>query len=241
LSLDALRWALSCDVDSSAERLVLVAYANDSRNGSAVAFPSRDRLQQVTRLDPKTIAAALRKLERAGLIEPTGDHRGRTGRIPVYRLMIEKEAKNGGIESRKNGGITATETAPFFLGNDTVFPGINATENGVQNQEVKPEPGKEPGKARRELPDWVPVDAWKNFEQMRAKIGHPLNAESKRRALHTLEHLRAGGHGPSAVLEQSTERFWRGLFPVRRGARRAWDAELGGTDYEAGLPAQARA
>lgn len=66
MRFDALRWAFACKVDSRAERLVLLALANDCRRADAVAFPSRERLYQMTQPGPKAIAPALRKLEQAG-------------------------------------------------------------------------------------------------------------------------------------------------------------------------------
>ena len=145
MSFDALRWAFACNVGSSAERLVLLALANDCRNPNFLAFPSRERLHLATQLDPKTITAAMKKLEEAHLVSATGEYRGRTGRIPVYRVLVGNgsplnQPKNGFIESGKFGAIQEHETSPDFRTNHTEIParnGSNSTKNGGQNQ-LKP-------------------------------------------------------------------------------------------------------
>jgi hypothetical protein len=64
------------------------------------------------------------------------------------------------------------------------------------------------------LPAWVPVEAWKAYEEMRKKIKRPLTKYAKSLAIKRLNTLRKEGHDPGEVLDQSIFNSWQGLFPI---------------------------
>lgn len=70
-----------------------------------------------------------------------------------------------------------------------------------------------------DLPDWLPVDAWSDFVDMRKKIKAPLTDAAKRLAINSLEKLMQDGQRPRAVLEQSVMNSWKGLFEVKAQQR----------------------
>lgn len=63
------------------------------------------------------------------------------------------------------------------------------------------------------LPDWVPIESWEGFKEMRRNGRYPLKGRSETLALRELTKLRADGHDPAAVLDHSTMKGYRGLFP----------------------------
>lgn len=65
-----------------------------------------------------------------------------------------------------------------------------------------------------DFPDWIPLEAWDAFVEMRRKIRAPLTSKAVSLAVAELENLRAQGHDPGAVLDQSVLRSWRGLFEI---------------------------
>jgi len=66
------------------------------------------------------------------------------------------------------------------------------------------------------VPEWVSQEPWAGFVEMRKKIGAPLTDRAAKGILRELESLRLKGHDPGAVLDQSTERCWRGIFEIRK-------------------------
>jgi hypothetical protein len=66
------------------------------------------------------------------------------------------------------------------------------------------------------LPDWVPPDAWQAWVRYR---GRKFSAAAQALSLRTLARLRTAGHDPTAVIEQSIERGWTGLFELKDAAR----------------------
>jgi hypothetical protein len=67
----------------------------------------------------------------------------------------------------------------------------------------------------RLLPEWVPPDSWAAFVEMRRKSRAPLTDEAIDLTLQTLAKLRAEGQNVQQVLNQSVQRSWRGVFPVK--------------------------
>jgi hypothetical protein len=78
---------------------------------------------------------------------------------------------------------------------------------------------KEPPKPPRgfDLPEWVPLEPWSGFLEMRTRIRKPMTDRAKRLAVDKLEVLKGDGHSPTIVLNQSTLNSWQDLFPPRRG------------------------
>jgi hypothetical protein len=62
------------------------------------------------------------------------------------------------------------------------------------------------------LPDWLPEPAWSEWVKFRGK---KFTAKARELSLRTLERLHDEGHDPTAVIEQSIERGWTGLFPLK--------------------------
>jgi hypothetical protein len=66
------------------------------------------------------------------------------------------------------------------------------------------------------LPDWLQPykDAWEGFTDMRKRIRAPLTPRAITLTLNELQRLHLQGYDPGEVLDQSTQRSWRGVFPV---------------------------
>jgi hypothetical protein len=62
------------------------------------------------------------------------------------------------------------------------------------------------------LPDWLPEPAWSEWVKFRGK---KFTSKARELSLKTLERLHAEGNDPTAVIEQSIERGWTGLFPLK--------------------------
>ena len=65
------------------------------------------------------------------------------------------------------------------------------------------------------LPDWVPRQAWAGFEETRKKLRKPLTEYAVNLIVKRLNDFRAAGHDPGAVLDQSTEMGWQGVFELK--------------------------
>lgn len=88
MSLDATRWVWSLDrtIVTSIEKLILLSLA-DRADENFECFPSSKRLCEDTNTAPKTIKKYLKDLRDKGLIIKTGQMKGRTNSVPVYKLI----------------------------------------------------------------------------------------------------------------------------------------------------------
>lgn len=153
MSLDAMRWAKKVKTGRSSAKSVLTWLA-DMCGADLTAYPSIDALAEATELNKKTVQASLQYLIAKGYVEDTGERRGRTRQIPVYRLLGVEESitdaertqkrehyqkrapsnspKNGDVKPNnpKNGSVLNDQTIPFFPANDP--------KNGIRNPPEEP-------------------------------------------------------------------------------------------------------
>lgn len=66
------------------------------------------------------------------------------------------------------------------------------------------------------LPAWLPADEWAGFVTMRKAMRNvPFTERAMVLTINRLAQLKQEGYDPAAVLDQSTQRGWRGVFPVQ--------------------------
>ena len=104
---------MSQPVDKSSSKFVLVAMA-DCVNNEAVGmtcWPSYKHLTERTGQDIKTVEAGLRRLRDSGFITDTGERKGSTGQVIVYRL-----------NTPVIGAVETGRKTPVFPAKTPVFP-----------------------------------------------------------------------------------------------------------------------
>jgi hypothetical protein len=67
------------------------------------------------------------------------------------------------------------------------------------------------------LPPWLPLEAWKAWLEVRRKNKAPNTPRALKLALGELELLRSQGYDPATVLDQSTLKGWKSLYPPKDG------------------------
>ncbi len=152
-------------------------------------------------------------------------HNSRADReIPKALARIDKARSNGKLGGRPPKKEPSENPAGF----DPVNPDETQRVSGMEpsghpsgkaphtpytNQE-KEQKRKGGRAAPIELPDWLPADDWEQWHRFRnGRKG--WTAHAKALSLRSLTKLRDDGHDPRAVIEQSIERGWTGLFPVK--------------------------
>ncbi|WP_052520985.1 helix-turn-helix domain-containing protein [Acidovorax temperans] len=249
MSFDAISWAMNQPISRSSAKFLLVAMA-DCVNGEGIenmaCFPSTAYLARRTAQDEKTVQANLQRLREMGFIEDTGERRGATGQVIVYKL---KTPKNGGVTGGnfdvkdpqisgeappKTGALEIDETPPNFRGNTPKFPPKDPqisgetppkTGDGTTKEPVM-EPVMELKKRSKphfdaqaiELPDWLPKETWAMWVQDRSARKKPVTEAGAKLQLRSLEKLRGQGHDPVRVVENAIEKGWQGLYAAKDGS-----------------------
>lgn len=68
-----------------------------------------------------------------------------------------------------------------------------------------------------DLPDWIPIEAWQGWLDMRKQKRIPTTDRARAQAVKTLSMLRDKGENVEHVLGQSEFQGWAGLFAVGDG------------------------
>ena len=125
MSIDATRWAWKVTIPNgtclkSNKRLVLLSFA-DRAGEEHTAYPSAKRLKDDTCLDRKTILAVIIELIKDGLITDTGERKGTTKQVRVFKLI--------GVDGRE----TIPTTEPFQPRNRSANGTDNDPNDGTDN------------------------------------------------------------------------------------------------------------
>lgn len=134
MSFDAIKWAIAQKVEKSSAKFVLVAMAdcvNAEAGADMVCWPSYKHLTERTCQDVKTVEAGLRRLRDSGFIVDTGERKGGTGQVIVYRLNTPK---NGVLAPLPKITLEAPKTPVFGVAlatNQQADLLTNTPNNGV--------------------------------------------------------------------------------------------------------------
>lgn len=156
MSCRALLWAAKQRPDTSSEKLVLweLANATDERN-DGLAFLCIRTIAERSRLNRKTVIAAIDKLELAKLIADTGERVGRSNQVKVYRLDMERVPKAEPSQKRDSPAFAARgsrkrDTEPL--------PNKPDSPLGETNVSPAPQGAVRAAKAMRMQEGWTPPD-----------------------------------------------------------------------------------
>lgn len=63
-----------------------------------------------------------------------------------------------------------------------------------------------------EIPDWIDVSDWKDFVEMRKKIGKPMTDRASKLIISKLEKMKVKGISPSVSLQNSILNAWQDVY-----------------------------
>ena len=236
MSVEAITWALKQPVKHSSAKFVLVALANCSDAVERLAWPSIAYLCEATSQDRKTVMANLKRLVESGFIEDSGERKGTTKSVVVYRLS---DTKIGTPKQNQERDSLTVEAVPIFPISSTVFPhkqyrnsleAVPKTGHGTvknRNRTVKElNTGDfENLKTKFVLPDWIPSDAWAGFVEMRKQIKKPMTDRAIDLKIKDLAQFRQKGYDLAAILDKSTANNWTDLYEPKPQAKPSGSTE----------------
>lgn len=267
MSYQAVNWALAQDVHHSAAKFLLVVMAHHADKNTWESFLAVKRLAQCTGQDRKTVIVNIARLVEGEFLIDTKRRVGETGQIPVYLLNSTKTGTVSGNEEgsedegavQKNsteigtayedksteiGTVSNGDNSTVFPSNSTVFPvkesqiSLETVPNlGPVIEHLKVKQKKEGKNIGADLPDWMPVDAWNGFLEMRKTIKKPMTEQGKKLAIGKLKNFLDAGQDIEAVLNESTMNNWQGLFELKSKPKQKVDKHggFGNQDYRQGV------
>jgi hypothetical protein len=190
---------------SHADMLVLLALADWADDVSCDCYPAIPTLACKARLTERQTRRSLNTLEHLGEIRIERSNGGRN-RSSRYWLTITENPDGNTLKNIQGKIIPVihdTETLTFEPQNPP--PPVRGIYKSVQIKD----------KSKARVPAWLDPVLWEDFKNHRKSTKARLTAKAEELALRTLAGLREKGHDPRAVIEQSIERGWKGLFPVQ--------------------------
>ena len=145
MSIDAMRWAKKVKTGKSSSKAILTWLA-DMCGADLCAYPSVAALAEATEMDRKTVLAGLQHLQKIGLVVDTGERRGRTKQIPVYKLVgveesipdAEQTQNRNSLKDPKNGTVDLNRTENGTVNTNSAINGTvsgnKGTKNGIVNR-----------------------------------------------------------------------------------------------------------
>lgn len=119
MSVEAISWALKLPIEQSSTKFVLVILANCANgDGDWLAWPSAQYIVDATSQDLKTVKNNLARLRDLGYIEDSGERRGRTKQVVVYRIHRTPLVVSPEPNKSENGSVT---NRPVFPAKGTRF------------------------------------------------------------------------------------------------------------------------
>lgn len=139
------------------------------------------------------------------------------GIIYNRRMVREAEISEKRAEAGKIGGLSKKQKSSKSQAS-TLARSVSASASASEYKNKEEEKGveKETKKAIQiELPAWIDSNLWHDYLEMRKRIRKPATLRAQELVIKKLDDLRAEGHDPNRVLEQSIENSWQGVFALK--------------------------
>lgn len=176
---------------SSTQKLVLLALA-DWANDEGLCWPSINRLAIKASLTGRGVQKAIRSLEDIGFIR---------------RIEVVGKGNQYWISIPLNNVHPCTTFTPPL--ND-VHP--TPEPRSPNTSEIHQLTTKD---IKRELPGWMPEDAWDGWLEMRKAKRKPMTTRAWNRAIARLEAMLVCGQDIAEVLDRSTMNGWTDLYEIK--------------------------
>lgn len=126
--------------------------------------------------------------------------------------LVKQDAKPEPTPSSSS----STSESPIGDSSPPTPPQAGGGDGGGKPAAAKP--GRETVPRAVKLPQWLPADDWQAFVDHRRRLRAAMTDVAQTRAIAELDRLRADGHEPVAVINQSIINGWKGLFPLHQRA-----------------------
>ena len=204
MSVQMLSAAWAQDGLTSNQKLVLLGLANWCNSESQTAWPSIPVLAERCSLTPRSVQRIIKQLRDLGLISV--EQRSNTSSVYYFHLKERHDVIPDTVSP-----LTQCHPTP-----DTVSPN---TRYILKDRDTR----------TRDWPDWLPLDAWVGFVNMRNATKKPMTDRAVQNLLTKLEKMRAAGQDVAEVLDQSTNACWADVYEVKERRNGKQRKQVSGT------------
>jgi hypothetical protein len=155
---------------------------------------------------------------RNGLLFPNFEEHNTVGKDRSSKAKTGAERTKEWRQRRMSDGVTSDDESDVTGdGHGDVTVTSQRDHREEKKREEKKDKTSSDSKAKFTLPEWVPANAWADFEQMRVKLKKPMTDRARALAISKLDTIRGEGHDVAAVIEQTIEHSWDTFYPIKSG------------------------
>lgn len=207
-------------------------------NGDIYLLFNQDKLGKFLGVTTRQVRTYLQELKDSDLIESIRQGLGKPNKMYIKKCKkctsraeenFLTDGKNTSYPERKNTSAQTGRKLPVKSGR--ILP-PSKTEYSKTNKSNNT-PYSPPEGETENLPSHSQefIDAWTGFEEMRKKIRKPLTDRAKKLILKKLEKMAPGNEAKqAAILDQSVERGWQGVFELPEDKSKQFRVKAGGAD-----------
>lgn len=181
-------------------------------------------------LDEGSTDAIIQSMQGRGLIE-NGSVSAWEKRQPKRERVDENSTERSRAFREKQRHATP-ETQAETPKKEEETP-CNATQRQETPREEKRREEKKEEKAQAPLPDWLPMDAWDGYVEMRKRIKKPMTQRAQQLVLKTLADMQAKGLSVAQSLDNSTRNSWVDVYEPKEQAAASGSVKRGTDEYAA--------
>lgn len=184
------------------------------------------QLAEMTGIHRNHVGTTLRELEtmriinavragRHGLMVGINKHHNEWTQEPVKPRGVSTKSvatKSNQIGSHEQPKQLSASTKSVVLSNQNVAHN-NQSQQPIPTTNPKKKEGTPAAQSMPLVPEWMPADLWADFIAARLEAKKPLTATAAKRMLAKIERLKAEGHCPSRLLENSILNRWTDVYP----------------------------
>lgn len=188
------------------ELLMLLAIS-DFADDAGRAYPSVPTLAAKCRVLPRQAIRVISALRKSGELSVKFNEGPRGTNLYQIVVSANTEPLSSVPPLAQMTPLSSKTPTPVIQGTK---PLAQMTDEPSMNHQ---EPSKKKSAAQTfALPDWIPVDAWTGFVEMRTKIRAPMTNRAMDLKVKELDRLRKQGHDIGAVLDKSTSNNWKDVY-----------------------------
>lgn len=216
IALMSLAWKTGLP---SGQKMVLLALC-DNANDQGECYPSISMLSEKCSISERSVQQHIHDLEDAGIVT----REMRNGRSTLYRVHSDHFDTPANSAPRKIRTPQNLHPPPADAAPPPPQPlhPTPATAAPITIKEPSIEPSGNHQKARKKpapalqvviaLPDWLPLDAWNGYLDMRREKKKAPTEHAVKLVLADLAKWHAKGHDVAAILNASTKSGWTDVY-----------------------------
>lgn len=199
-----VRAALDPSLGTGALRVLILLTAHVNKQGTC--FPSQGTLGRQLGISRQAVSQHIQKLKDHGYIRVERQNRSNGSETScLYQILYAPLQFVLAGESPPCAPLQVLDLAPPASS--------RACTHNIPIEQTNSNKGSA-GKGFQ-IPDWIPEQDWRDFEEMRCKKRKPMTDRARSLNINKLNDLRTQGYDPAAVIQQSILSGWDSFYPLK--------------------------